>query len=429
MTSRPRRTLLVILGVALVVRIVAVLATSDYVPVFDSGDYDRHAQSIAAGDGYPETIIGSAEGPSAFRPPLYPYVLGGVYAIVGNEAGVEAGRVLGALIGVVTVGLIFLLARQIGGNRAGLVAAGLAAIFPPLALIHLALISEPFFLALEIGAFLFVLAARRDGGLRWAAAAGALCGLAALTRGNGVILVIVAALAVWPAGARFSWRGLAAPFAVALAAAAVVLPWTVRNAIVFDDLVPVSTQNGYGMAGAFNDQARKESESPATWIPPELTDRYKTLLSRDDLNEAELDSLLRSRSLEYFVNNPGEDLEAIALNSLRISGIASLGSEQMLGDQRQLGLGPTSYALVRWSFLVIAAAALVSLIYLHRRARGLRPPPFILFGPILLVISAVWILGNTRYRVPLDPIILIVLALGLTAWLDSRRPEEAPEID
>ena len=416
---RPRLCLALILALALLIRLAAIPATSDYQPIYDSADYDRHAQSIAAGDGYPEALIGSGGGPSAFRPPLYPYLLGGVYSVVGDAAGVDAARILGALLGVATVGLVFLLARELGGPRAGLAAAGIAAVFPPLALIHLALISEPVFLLLELGILLCVLQARRVPGIGWAVTAGVLCGVATLTRGNGIILVLVGAIAIWAVRPRLSISALAGPAALCASAALVVAPWTIRNAIEFDTLVPVSTQNGYGMAGAFNDEARIEAESRPTWIQPDLTSRYESVFDRSDLNEAELDKELRSSATEYLWENPQTVPEAIGLNTLRVLGLVSLGDAEKLGDQQQLGLGPKAYALVRWSFLALALAAILSYVYLRKSDRKKLPPAFILITPALLILAAVWILGNTRYRTPLDPIVVILVGLGIASWIDT----------
>ena len=269
---RTRTILIVILALALLVRLGTILATPDYEPAFDSGDYVRHAQSIAAGDGFPESVFTSSESPSAFRPPLYPYLLGAVYTVFGDGAGDEAGRILGALIGVLVVYLIFLVGRALWGARVGLWSAGIAAVLPPLAFLNEALISEPLFLAIELGVVLAALGARRAGGdWRLAALAGLLCGLAALTRSNGILLVIPAAIAVWVGRPWLSRPALGAPLAVVAAAALTVVPWTIRNTLEFDQLVPFTTQSGFAMAGAFNDEARDFPAYPATWTLPQET--------------------------------------------------------------------------------------------------------------------------------------------------------------
>ena len=70
-----------ILVAALAIRVAWVLATPDYQLVHDALDYDNHAASIAAGDGF-ATSYGR---PTAFRPPAYPIFLAGVYWFTGGS--------------------------------------------------------------------------------------------------------------------------------------------------------------------------------------------------------------------------------------------------------------------------------------------------------------------------------------------------------
>ena len=63
-------------------RIAYVAATPDYTTVHDARDYDRHAISVAHGEGFSEQITAK---PTAFRPPGYLYLLGGVYRAFGVE--------------------------------------------------------------------------------------------------------------------------------------------------------------------------------------------------------------------------------------------------------------------------------------------------------------------------------------------------------
>ena len=132
---------------ALALRVAVIAADSGYEPAHDAFDYDRHARAIAAGDGYPESGYVVDGGPSALRPPGYPYFLGGAYALSGDS--VELGRLANAALGALAVLLLYLLANRIWGRRVGLVAAALAAVFPPLVLPSRDLLSEPLFIAIE----------------------------------------------------------------------------------------------------------------------------------------------------------------------------------------------------------------------------------------------------------------------------------------
>jgi hypothetical protein len=79
-----------LLLLALAVRVVQILATRHWVAVDDPADYIRNAVSIAHGHGMAPSLIQQG-GPSAIRPPAYPYLLGGVFAVTGDSE--TAGRI------------------------------------------------------------------------------------------------------------------------------------------------------------------------------------------------------------------------------------------------------------------------------------------------------------------------------------------------
>jgi len=192
---------LVLVALALVVRLAVIAGTDDFRPQTDAADYDRVAQSIAHGAGYPETGLTRDGGPNAFRPPAFPHLLGAAYAVTGVPGDSDRWRVargVNALLGTLTVALLGALGVMLFGALPGLTAMGLAAVYPPLLLTSASLFSEALFIPLELGALIAAVVAR--GSPRratWAAAAGALVGLASLTRTNGFLLIPVLALAVW----------------------------------------------------------------------------------------------------------------------------------------------------------------------------------------------------------------------------------------
>src|SRR5688500_9403858 len=164
MRGRSSTAFMVILVVALVARIAVLVATPDFEPLFDAADFERHADSLASGDGYPSSQLG-VEGPTAFRPPLYPVALAAVDLVGG---GWTAMRILGVLLGVATVALTFLIAQRLWDRRVAVVAGGIAAVFPPLVVLSAALLSELLFLPLALASVWAVLQYRDDPRLRWA---------------------------------------------------------------------------------------------------------------------------------------------------------------------------------------------------------------------------------------------------------------------
>jgi 4-amino-4-deoxy-L-arabinose transferase-like glycosyltransferase len=421
MRGRPSTALLLILGLALLARVAVIVATPDYVPMFDAADYDRHAVSIADGHGYPGPQMGPSTQPTAFRPPLYPVALAGVHVLGG---GWTAERVLGALFGVAAVLLSFLIARRLWGGSVAIVAAAILAVFPPLVILSATLLSESLFLLLMLGALLAVLQYRDDPRLRWALLAGALCGLAALTRANGSLLVLPAALGVWTLRPRFSRAALAAPLAVGLSALVLVSPWVVRNSLVFDRFVGLSTQSGVLLAGTYNAEARAMAGHPGRGRLPWRLASFRDLYSRADLDEAERSSQLTSRGLDYAKAHPGYVLETMAWNVLRVLDLVHEGTWlQARGVER------LTKPVVPVSVYVLTALALLGLaVQTVGRWRPRRPPGFVWLFPLLMLLPAIAVWGLPRYLVVADPFLAMLAGAALVAAAEraSRRRSPRP---
>jgi hypothetical protein len=174
-----------------------------------------------------------------FHPPLYPYFIGGLFALFGSLTAVKIAQAFVAALLVPAVGRLGTMAM---GPRAGLAAAAIAAVYPELVWFSVHFWAETVFLTLFWWAFERVAAADRDGSTPKAAGAGVLWGLAVLTRETVLYFAPIAALFLL-------WRrpkGLhrAAAFLVVLVLT--VAPWTYHNWRVFGAFVPVST------AGALN---------------------------------------------------------------------------------------------------------------------------------------------------------------------------------
>lgn len=425
MQKRPVAPVLIVL-LALVLRLAAIAADGDYTPAHDAFDYDRHGRSIAAGEGFPESGYVPEGGPSALRPPVYPYLLGGVYAASGDS--VEVGRVVGALFGALAVALLYLIVLRIWGRRVALIAALMAAVFPSLVLLGRDLLSEQLFLVLELGAVLSVLAFRGSGGaVRWAVSAGTLCGVATLTRNPGGVLILPVLLGLWTGFPRFGGRALLAP-AVALACIALTMvPWTVRNWADFGRFIPVTTSTGFGLAGTYNAVSEQDDRHPGAWRTPVIVPEYMPLFRTVGIDEGTLDATLRSEAIDFAVAHPAYVAAVSGRNLLRLfelSGDSVVGRKSVLVVQR--GIGSQVSEAERIGLALAALLAVVGIVAAVRRAVP-RGPAFFWLIPVLTVLVAAPIAGLPRYRVPADPFLLILAALGVS-WLWEimlRRPTAA----
>lgn len=247
----------------LAARVAHVLLFADRAAPPPAGDRDffvEGARLLADGEGFVHPFVhalGVEDAASAAHPPLWIAVLAGL-AKLGALSPLSA-RLAGCVAGAVAVLLIGLVARRLAGPKAGLLAAGVAAAYPAWVIADGSGMAEPLYLALVAAAVLGLLRAREDPAPRAALLAGALVGLAALTRTEGLLLVPFAALPLL-------WGHRRALALVTVAAALTVAPWTVRNAITLDRFVPVSTNVDTVVAGA-NCDATYHGRDTGLWSP------------------------------------------------------------------------------------------------------------------------------------------------------------------
>jgi 4-amino-4-deoxy-L-arabinose transferase-like glycosyltransferase len=410
---------------------VAVVAADDgYRPGNDAFEYDYYARSIAAGNGYPQSGYLRQGGPTAVRGPGYPYLLGGVYALSGND--LTAGRLLGIALGALSVVLVYLIAKRIWGRRIGLIAAALAAVFPPLVLLSRDLVSETLFIPLVLAALLCVLNFRRSGGaLRWALAAGALCGIAALTRNTGFALMLPVVLGVWTARPRLRAASALAPLLAVGCAAVVIMPWIVRDAAEFGQFVPVTTSAGIASAGTYNEASRRDSETHGAWRTPQIVPEFAPLFETPGLDEAEVDERLRRAARDFAWQHPGYVVETSAWNLLRlfeVVGGSVVDAQGRTVDDRGIGSAVSTAERVGIAIAIILAVVGVIAMVRSKPEDDDQPPRiphgplFLWLVPILMLLIAAPIAGLPRYRLPADPFLLMLAAIGVAWLLDRQRP-------
>ena len=408
--------------VALVVRLAVVLATPHFVPRTDAAEYDHNAVSLVQHGKFAPSVATFHGGPTAYHPPAFSVLLAGAYKLVGTGSAKtrwEAGRILNAILGAAAVALICLIALRLWGRRVALLAGGIAAVSPPLVLVGSTLMSEPLFIVLELAAVLAALAHRESPHRwRWAVATGVLAALGALTRGNGLLLLVPLFFLVWCERPRRSWRSLRAPAAMVAAAALTLVPWTIRNLSAFHQFVPVTTETGYALAGTYNGVSQSYGRFPAMWQAP-FYGVARILRSDPHANEAQISSRLTTQAIDYVDAHPAAVPKTAYWNILRLLNFAGPGFEHWIAYYESYP--PWLAVASAYAFWLMLALALAG-----AGGRAVRCAPLAIWGvPLVIFLLAVGLMGSTRYRSPADPFVILLAALGLVAayeGLSARRP-------
>jgi hypothetical protein len=240
-----------------------------------------------------------------------------------------------------------------------------------------------------------------------------LWGLASLTRPTALALPALATLWAWvPLGLSVEPRDRTRQVAlVALGLALVVGPWTIRNAIALHAFVPITTGGGKSLL---------DSNNPVVWDDPALrggANRAQDLApyARDfrGLSEVEADALAGRRAREFLASRVS-DWPAVAL--AKVGRFWRLNSEAGGTGTWRRSDSPLG-ALTRWIDPLFAWSIVTLPFGIWGTVRVVRGPRRWFQALTLLVILyftalAVVYWGSLRTRVPIEPLVALLVAIG-----------------
>lgn len=405
------RPLLAILVLAVALRLAAALAMGNQIEalpgVYDQVSYMALARQVAEGQGFrfatdswPATRAGE---PTAHWSFLYTAYLVLAYRLIGPYP-LAARLIQALLVGILLPLGLYRLGRQTLGERVGLWAAGLSAVYIYFIYYGAALMTESFTIVALVWLIVVAIAlAERPTWGRWIAF-GLLAGIAALLR--QVTLPVTAVLALW-----VLWSGRKRPGAaiagVALAAAitlAMILPITLRNYQAFHRLVLINTNAGYAFFWAnhpvhgVNFQGILPDDGPSyhDLIPPELL----------PLDEAALNDALMARGMAFVRDDPARYL------LLSVSRLEDYFKFWPAADSSR-----TSNLSRVLSFGILLPFMLYGL-YLSRNAWRDCLPLYLFMGTYTLIHLLSWAL--IRYRLPVDAVLLVFAGLACEQLFGRR---------
>ena len=426
-TRRDATWLVGLAVIAFAVRLAYALALDDE-PHGDSVVYRDAARALADGHGYAEPLsvaLGNPQ-PTAQHPPLF-----AMYLAAWTRLGIDSVRghqVACCLLGAVAVVLIGLVGRHVAGGRVGLIAASVAAVYPPLFMLDRSMNSESLYVPLIALALLLAYRLLNRPNAARAAALGSAIGLATLTRSDAILLlpVLVAPLA-WRARHR-----RARTFAVCAAATALVLaPWLARNWLVFERFPLLSTNGGY---------TARATNCDGTYFATGIgfVDHgcaFRSVCFKrfrlGNVKAAETAEVPRAECLQReaatYVRRHERRVPLVVL--ARVERVWETYRPKANLDYGTIVWGrPRGMATVGLIFYGMLVPLAIAGAFLLGRSRTSRLPLLAMFAQATLVAALAF--GFTRYRVPAEPALVILAAvaverLGRAGIRSFRKPASA----
>jgi hypothetical protein len=363
------------------------------------------AQHLAEGAGYSSVYpFAPADQVHNYVPPGYTLLL---WLVIEAGIGIWGTQVLQLVFLALALLVLHRISAQQLGHRAALVGLLLLSFYLPLW--RLAACIDPNALNLLLIALTlkYALKAHADFSSRNVALLAFVIGIQLLIRPDVILLVpILGGWLVWKKKPTHLFKPVAMGSSIIVM---LLLPWGLRNVIVFEQFMPISSNGGYNLFIGNNDRATGE------WIANEqLSQQDQVEISAFSAShtQPELDLHLRERALAWIGANPGEAAK-LALQKLTYHWWRSPGGvrEEVNPLMQYYDMGLVFVYLLAGAGLIVrrrsalqqltlimcAYSSLVALIFFNQtRHRLLKVEPLLLLFAAVAIVELVYVVRAKR---------------------------------
>ena len=370
------------------------------------------AMSLALGKGFSSPTRRDT-GPTAWLPPVYPFLLAGIFRVFGifTLHAFYAAAALNILFSVATCVPIFFVGKRIAGIATASLAAWLWALFPNAIIIPVQWIWDTSLAALLAALILWAtLILAESQRIRDWCAYGLLWGLSLLT--NPATAAALPFLLAWLFFRSSSGRGrLTRPGVALLLAILSCVPWTARNYVRFHRFIPLRSNFPFdlwiGNNYVFDEHAP---------INARVT-RYSEERLYGQLGEVAFMQEKWSLATQFIRTHKRLELR---LTWWRILSFW-LGSFRPIDDFKSADSLWIQAILVINLLTVIGCALGILALWRSHRLFLFPLAAFVVVVPLVYYVTH----ASLRYRHPIDPMVLILTALAVAGW--KRRAQDSAE--
>jgi len=404
-----RLTLVALVGLAVRVAFTLVARRDQDLGFSDASYYHLQGRLLANGRGFLEPFLAldepPTEAPGGAHPPLY-----SLYFAFWSAFGLETPlqhRLASCLLGAAAVAVIGLATRRIAGDRAGLIAAAIAAIYGNLWINDVMLAAESLFALTVAWAIYATYTLWKDPTAWHAALFGVATASAALTRAEAIVYFPLILVPVVLTRRTLAMRRRIELIAVGgVVGAMLVSPWVLYNLSRFEEPTYLSVGSGYTLMLGNCDATYDFSKNSVGYWNPGCDEVGPP---EGELDQSVLEVTYRERGLDYIEDHLTEFPVIVGVRILRVLDLfrpwENIGLNTLI---ERRGLVPGRIATT--IYYALTALSLYGLWLLHRRRVMIWP-----FVAIFLVLCATMLVafGLTRYRVPWDVAVVILAAVAL----------------
>ncbi|GEM_PF-3687965 len=355
---------------------------------------------------------------TAHEEPVYPYLTAAAFKTFGRRHGGILVLILQVTALFFTSCIVYLLGRRVFNAQAGLLAGSAL----PLLNRNLAVTFVPSVFAglmISVSAYLIILCVEKVS-VRRGVILGLTLGFAALLYAPTLAFIPIAVFFLLVKKTPGRFLALKTAAAAILAAVIVLSPWTVRNFMVFGQIIPVRTGFGINvhqsnpvLAESFSAESRGDIKGGLPWRAENAGDAVRLSFAYDrqvaiykrsfdiirqdappgyEYNEAETDRVALRRTLEFVVSQPRTFMTL------------------------------TLYRMYAFFFMLGWKAAIISVFFFAGAVISARNAKVRILLLLILAYAGPYFLAVTwwyRYRYPIEPLILVV-ACCLPALVFSK---------
>lgn len=411
------RILLLIVLAALALRVGYVLLAKRHEPALgDQIYYVAQANTLARGDGFTDPRDGSQ---TAEHPPLTALALTPTAWVAEQLSSggdhVLAMRLTMTIFGAAVVLVIGLLGRAVAGNRAGLLAAAIAAVYPNLWMNDGLVMSETLATLAVALAILLTYRFLRSPRPATAVWVGVAIALAMLARAElGLLLPLMVLPVALMLKALPVTRQLLLFLLTCVVSLAVVSPWLIANLTRFDEPVLFSTNDGLTLCGA-NLHRTWYGDGTGVWA----LDCANFSVPEGD--RSVVSNALRHDGLEFIQDHLSRLPVVVAVREARVWSLYAPGfmADYNVNEGRDVEVSWAGF----FAFWVLVPCAVVGAVRLRRRRVPITP---LVSQFVVVAVTAAAIYGLVRFRVPAEVSLVVLAAVAVDGWLGVRsEPAEA----